>query len=103
MRKPHPFDQAMFEIYYRAKAEVNYQANDFLKMLTERGGIDTAKYLINKKTPSPGYGNLHELGRLDLTVEAMIHCEKKWHSLFTTEEIEKIKKRLDDSRFKGCP
>ena len=41
------FDVAMFEIYQRAKSEAGYNANIFLKMLSDRGGLDTAKYLIN--------------------------------------------------------
>ena len=41
------FDQAMFTIYRRAKSEANYNATIFLSMLSSKGGLATAKYLIN--------------------------------------------------------
>lgn len=88
------FSHAMFEIYRRAKAEANYPANIFLQMLTERGGIDTAKFLINQRNPSDGYTHLYERDRLDLTVEAEVVDNSKWHPLFTQDEIERARKRL---------
>jgi len=92
------FSQAMFEIYRRAKTEAGYTATIFLKMLSERGGLDTAKYLINSSKPSDGYTNLYERGRLDLTVEAMVIENAKWHGLFLPEELAKARKRLSDYR-----
>jgi hypothetical protein len=41
------FDKAMFDIYRRADAEVGYRPTIFLNMLHDRGGILTAKQLIN--------------------------------------------------------
>jgi hypothetical protein len=49
------FDGAMFEIYRRAKSEAGYNATIFLRILSERGGLATAKYLINSPKPSDGY------------------------------------------------
>ena len=66
------FDGAMFEIYRRAKSEAGYNATIFFRMLSDRGGLDTAKYLINSPKVSDGYTALSLRGRLDLTVEAMI-------------------------------
>lgn len=88
------FDTAMFDIYRRAKAEAGYNANLFLQMLNDRGGLPTAKTLINAAKPSDGYTALFERGFLALTVEAMVVENRKWHPLFTTEEIEKARKRL---------
>lgn len=48
------FDQAMLAIYTRAKAEANYTAALFFRMLNERRGVATAKYLINSDKPSDG-------------------------------------------------
>ncbi len=73
------FDAAMFEIYRRAKLEADYPANIFLRMITDKGGIATAKYLINASKPSDGYTHLYERGRLDLTVEAEVVEKSKWH------------------------
>lgn len=88
------FDNAMFDIYRRAKSEAGYTANIFLEMLNRNGGLPTAKYLINAPKPSDGYTNLYERKRLDLTVEAVVVENTRWHPLFTPEEIEKAKKRL---------
>jgi hypothetical protein len=93
------FDQAMLLIYTRAKAEANYTASIFFRMLNERGGLATAKYLINSEQPSEGYARLFELGRLDLTVEATVVGNAKWHSLFSQDEIDKARKRLVAYRY----
>jgi hypothetical protein len=90
------FDEAMLSIYRRAKTEANYNASIFFAMLLRKGGLATAKYLINARQPSDGYTHLYERGRLDLTVEAMIVEQKRWHPLFTEEELSKARKRLDD-------
>jgi len=88
------FDGAMFEIYRRAKSEAGYPATIFLRMITERGGLATAKYLINSAKPSDGYTHLYERQRLDLTVEAMVVENGRWHELFEPEEIARARKRL---------
>ena len=90
------FDGAMMEIYRRAKAEAGYPATIFHNMVCERGGLATAKYLINSPKVSDGYTALYERSRLDLTVEAMVVENPKWHSLFSVNELAKAKKRLKD-------
>ncbi len=73
MSSPDPaFDQAMFEIYRRAKDEANYTATIFLQMLTGTDGLTTAKTLINAQKESDGYTALYMKGRLDLTVESVV-------------------------------
>ena len=76
------FHGAMLTIYRRAKSEANYTASIFFNMLEDRGGLATAKYLINAPKVSDGYTALWERKRLDLTVEAVIHDNCKWHSLY---------------------
>jgi hypothetical protein len=88
------FDATMFEIYRRAKLEADYSATIFLRMIGDRGGLATAKYLINSPTPSDGYTQLYQRGRLDLTVEAMVVENPKWHELFTREEVAAASRRL---------
>lgn len=63
-------------------------------MLTDRGGLATAKYLISTPKPSEGYTHLFERGRLDLTVEAMIVENARWHPLFSDDELAKARHRL---------
>lgn len=93
------FRQAMFTIYQRAKTEANYPATIFYKMLLDKGGVETAKTLINATKPSDGYTALWERGRLDLTVEAEVVGAERWHRLFTPEELARARKRLADYRY----
>ena len=90
------FDLEMLNIYRRAKFEAKYNATRFLHMLNEHGGLETARILINSSTVSEGYTALWERGRLDLTVEALIHDNPEWHVLFTKNELNIIRKRLAD-------
>ncbi len=85
---------AMFDIYRKAKEEANYTASIFLKMVSTRGGLDTARTLINAAKPSDGYTALRERGRLDLTVEALVTEEKQWAVLFSEEELKRASSRL---------
>lgn len=92
----HEFDRAMMDIYVRAKAEANYTASVFHRMLCDRGGLATAKQLINDRKPSEGYTALWERGRLDLTVEALVTDTHDWDALFDREELVRAKRRLGD-------
>src|SRR6266446_164064 len=94
------FDAAMFDIYRRAKAEAGYNATIFLRMISDKGGLATAKYLINSPTPSDGYTHLYERGRLDLTVEAMVVEATTWHELFTESELARARHRLKQYGYK---
>ncbi|RIA01519.1 hypothetical protein D1122_02315 [Cereibacter sphaeroides] len=88
------FDQAMFSIFQRAKSEAGYTATLFLGMISDRGGLATAKFLINSSKPSAGYTALYERGRLDLTVEALVIENPVWHELFTEDELNRARHRL---------
>lgn len=94
------FTLRMFEIYRHAKEQAGYTATIFYNMVHDHGGLITAKTLINAAKPSDGYTALYERGRLDLTVEAVVVEEQKWHPLFTGEEITKAKNRLDKYGYK---
>lgn len=93
------FDNAMMGIYNRALSEVNYRASVFLNMLHQHQGLETARRLINSTAVSDGYTALWELGRLDLTVEALILENPTWHELFSSEELAICNRRLRDYRY----
>jgi len=82
------------------KAEAKYNATIFLQMLSNEGGLRTAKTLINAAKPSDGYTELYLRKRLDLTVEAVVTENSRWHSLFEPEELELARKRLRDYGYK---
>ena len=93
------FEQALFTAYLRAKNEAKYNASIFYNMLNTRGGLSTAKFLINSSTVSDGYTELHRRKRLDLTVEAIVVEDERWHELFEPEELLKAKKRLSQYEY----
>ena len=92
------FGEAMLAIYHEAK-EIGYTPSAFLQMLHAKGGVQTARQLINSPQPSDGYTRLWELRRLDLSVEAVVHDNEEWHSLFTQDELDKCRKRLTDYEY----
>ncbi len=96
------FHKAMLDLYLRAKKEANYTPKAFLDMVVSRGGLETAKTLIAASRPSIGYTHLYDRGRLDLTVEALVVCEKRWHALFLESEVSAARQRLQQFGFK-CP
>lgn len=88
------FDKAMVQIFVRAEREANYRATSYLQMLTDYGGLLTAKKLIAPGSKvSDGYTALWERQRLDLTVEALV-VQRPWIALFTADEVTNARKRL---------
>jgi len=55
-------------------------------MVAERGGLETARYLLHAPGLSDGFTALWQCNRLDLTVEAHV-IKPEWRGLFTEEEI----------------
>ena len=94
------FHNAMLDVYRRSKSEAGYSAVRFLSMVAERGGLETARYLLHAPTVSEGYTALWERGRLDLTVEAVI-LEPKWRGLFSEAELRVAVARLREYGYVG--
>ena len=99
MKGPPDFEKSMHGIYKSAKNELNYNASIFLRMLHDHDGLGTAKRLINASQVSDGYTYLYEHKRLDLTVEALVVENEKWHALFEPSEIERARKRLEAYKY----
>ena len=95
------FNQAMLDIYNKARSEANYTPSVFFRMISEHGGYETARRLIHSPNVSEGYVKLFELGRLDLTVEAVIIEDEQWLGLFTERELEICRKRLHAYGYKN--
>ena len=91
------FETAMRGIYARASAECQYRPTYFLQMVTERGGLGAARALLSGIV-SDGFSKLLELGRLDLTVEALV-TQEPWRGLFTEDELASAKKRLGQAGY----
>ena len=93
------FHQSMLEIYRTAKREAGYNATRFLRMVSEHGGLETARILVNSDTVSDGYTALWERGRLDLSVEAMVLANEAYHQLFSEAQLEVCRQRLKEYGF----
>lgn len=50
------------------------------------GGVAAAKNYIKRGRVSDGFDALHRLGRLELSMEALV-VSSAWHSLFSDEEV----------------
>jgi hypothetical protein len=79
------FHRRMVLVYERARDEAGYVATRFLQMVSERGGLEAAKALLNSPAVSDGFTALWERGRLDLTVEKLV-LEPEFRDLFNEEE-----------------
>jgi hypothetical protein len=88
------FHRAMVEIYETAKRELSYNATRFPQMLSERGGLATARQLLWSDTPSEGFTTLWSHHRLDLTVEAHV-LQEKFADLFTDADRQRARERLE--------
>ena len=93
------FTKCLSKLAKKTREETNYYSYIFERMLHERKGVETAKYLINTPDPSKGYTKLWELGRIEFTVEAYVWDNEKWHCLFTEKELEKCRNRLRDYKY----
>ncbi len=92
------FHRAMVSVYERARDEAGYNATRFLQMVAERGGLETARQLLNAAAVSDGFTALWEKGRLDLSVEFQM-LQPQFEDLFTEDERETALQRLRDYRF----
>lgn len=91
------FDASLLTVA-RECFQLGYKPTEFMRMVHERGGIETVRALLNKATPSPGFDRLWELKRLDLTVEAHI-LQPQWRGLFTPAERQRARDRLAEYHY----
>ncbi len=62
-------------------------------MLQEHGGLDTADRLLRSAEISYGFTELWMLGRLDLTVEALV-LKPEFADLFSETELATARQRM---------
>ena len=87
------FHAAMVNLYHAA-AELGYRPIYFLRMVNEHGGLATAKLLLSAAESQEGLTKLWELGRLDISMEALV-LEERWEILFSDDEQHKEQERLE--------
>jgi hypothetical protein len=59
-----------------SQTRLNYDATRFLQMISEQGGLATARQVLWSDQPSEGFTTLWLRHRLDLTVEAHVLHEE---------------------------
>ena len=87
------FHEAILDVYRNARQRCKYNATYFLQMVSEIGGLATARKLLQRSEPSSGFAELWQCGALDLTVEAQI-LRPEFAELFSEEERAIARKRL---------
>ena len=70
----------------------------FLQMLQEHGAIQTTIRLVMDPIYNEGFTKLWELGRLDLSVEAII-LQEPYRNLFSDEVLNKAKEKLQELEY----
>lgn len=89
------FHDRVIKAYKEIKDEVGSSSKGFLRSLSTVGAVKACKNFLTSKTIGNGFIELQENGRLDLSVEAIV-LEPKWSKLFTENELEIARKRLDE-------
>lgn len=85
------FHNELIDKMRAAKTECLYNPTRFNQMISEIGGVETAKKLIDKAMHkgdcSDGFRTLYMLNRLDLTMKDSV-CKEEYQTLFSKEQIE---------------
>jgi hypothetical protein len=89
------FHQECLDGYLQAKKELGYNATYFLQVVSEHGGVQAAKMLLNKREVPEGLMTMWHLGRLDMSLENGV-LNPRYVSLFTAAERDIARKRLRD-------
>lgn len=82
------FHQEMVRLYQRSQGEVGYNPTAFIGMISEHGGVETARRLVMSPNPSDGFTTLWEARRLDLTAEALV-VRLRFAPLFGDEVVDR--------------
>lgn len=88
------FHRAMLSIDATA-GKYGYHPSYFLRMVHELGGLRAAKQLLSADNPQSGLAKLWELELLDNSMEALV-IQERWKDLFSEEELQEARKRLQD-------
>ncbi len=95
MNVEEKFNQEMLDLYQIVGKTTGYWANYYLRFVRQHGGLAYAKKALAKKDKvQDGFKKLIEVGRPDLSVEAIV-LKDEYKSLFTTDEIKEAQRRIN--------
>ena len=92
------FTADMFEGVRTLSREYGYSATRFLEMVRDTDGVEAARTLLRGPRTSYGFEILWEKKQLGRSVEAWL-LHPKYEDLFTDDEREIAKRRLEDHEF----
>lgn len=90
----------MLDIYWLAGRATGYWAGYFLRTVRDLTGLVAARHLLAEDGVSSGFDRLRKENRLDLSMEALV-LRPEFRPLFTPEELDKARLRLDQYGFKA--
>ena len=88
------FNKEMILNGKKALDECGYDARIFIQMIKDKGGVETAKSLLCSNEHQNELILLYMKKRLDLSMEALV-LKTPWSALFTKEELDVARKRLE--------
>jgi len=83
----------------KARNEAKYNSARHAAMLSNHGGLETARMLLRAETPGEFFKALWQRKRLDLSIEALVIEHPIYHPLFTDSEIATARSRLRQSNY----
>ena len=98
MSLEHQLTAALKETYQKSGEETGYWAHRFLQALNRKGGVFTAKRMLQPRTQAQraGLDRMLKAGRPDLTLEKVI-LQPRFEKLFTAQELDIAFNRISDS------
>jgi Protein of unknown function DUF262/Protein of unknown function (DUF1524) len=88
------FHMDAVRLHTRGRDEAGHNDRPLLDMLTNLGGLHTAKNILHQPGPTPGFRVLSQQGRPDLTIEALV-LNPNYAPMFTEDELATARERLD--------
>jgi hypothetical protein len=88
------FSAQVTSLTEKARNEAKYNSARHASMLSNHGGLETARILLRAETPGEFFKSLWQRKRLDLSVEALVIENPAFHPLFTESEIATARSRL---------
>jgi hypothetical protein len=95
------FNQDMAKTYQEA-VKIGYRPARFLQMLSENGGVETARIILSQPNTTDGFTTLWEKKRLDLSVEAVV-LKPEYAPLFSADDRAKAQARLAEVDYTPPP
>src|SRR5438128_928977 len=88
--------QQMLAAYQRAGEEVGYWGRRFRQAVLRKGGLATAKRMLQSPASARAVGlsAMLRANRTDLTVESLV-LQRRFRQLFTADELREARRRLN--------